>query len=271
VGVRACVRACGLWRLFIITAMTSAAAPSARIPRQHSTDHDHSSAYTTNRPPPHSGPRFATSPLRAPATDVAATARSAFPSSSQELQRPPPTAADSNTAAAKVDSRSRPTATTVKSRAHTRLASLGRIASRGSAQSPLSHKQGETVAAEAPVSPSDTGSHKRSDTSTLSNSSSETTLSDDAKSEVKSIEERSTRPSFWLASNNVPADFAAERHPSTEQSERPTSYRPRMMHQTSSKLLRMTEDERPFTRVRIFIFYFSTPSHTPPLPNKVVL
>lgn len=223
--------------------MTSAAG-SARIPYKHS-----SSTTTT----PHRGPRYATSPLRARVPDVITRGQDPHTSGQEPLHLP----AATESAAAKVDSRPKTAATTVKSRAHTRLPSFGRIALRGSAQQKLQQQpvsQGEAASAEVPVSPSDAGSHKRSDTSTLSNSSSETTLSDDAKSDVKSIEERSSRPSFWLASNNVPGEFGAAHRQSTGHYGRLAPHRPRMMHQTSSKLLRMTEDERPFTRVSVKSF-----------------
>jgi hypothetical protein len=161
-------------------------------------------------------------------------------------------------------------ATTAKARAHSRLTSIGRLRSRGSVpqqpqqqqqqhQSPQPASQGETISAQVPVSPSDAGSpHKLSDTSTLSNSSSATTLSDDAKSEKRSVEEQPSRPSFWLASGNVPGD-ANKSQPSNEgaldQYRRLVQHRSRMMHQTSSKLLRMTDDERPFTRVCIHLLH----------------
>ena len=129
-----------------------------------------------------------------------------------------------------------------KSRAHSRLASLGRIRSRGSihntaaahqsrvaadAELPpsLHQPQDETVSllakpthtglAAPPVSPSDAGSHhKASDTSTLSNSSSETTLSDDKSDDksddIKSLEEveipTSTRT--HASKNLMHTDFA---------------------------------------------------------------
>lgn len=165
-----------------------------------------------------------------------------------------------------------------KSRAHSRLASLGRIRSRGSihntaaahqsrvaadAELPpsLHQPQGETVSllakpthpglAAPPVSPSDACSHhKASDTSTLSNSSSETTRSDDKSDDIKSLEEAeiptSTRThAFREPSQNFDDPADVDRY------NRAVQHRPRMMHQTSSRLLRMTADDRPFTRVCI--------------------
>lgn len=214
--------------------MTSAAGAS-RIPHKHST--------TLSR----QGTRSATSHSHVP--DVTSSEHRLHSSGSERRSRHPDPNND-NLAA-----------TTAKSRSHSRLASLGRIRSRGSIQ------QREPLPALAPVSSTDVGSrHKPSDTSTLSNSSSETTLSDDSKSDAKSIQERRpSRPSFWLASSNVPGDFARDRHtPSadTENHHRSVQRNPRMMHQTSSKLLRMTEDDRPFTRVCTappFAFYATAP------------
>ena len=156
----------------------------------------------------------------------------------------------------------------MKSRAHTRLASLGRIHSRGSIQQQQHQpaSPGETLSAPVPVSPSDAGNHKPSDTSTLSNSSSETALTDDSRSDTKSTKERPSRPSFWLASRNVPGQITKHYDgigDDAQHFERPGQHRPRMMHQTSSKLLRMTEDDRPFTRVRTrsLFFVFAFVSH----------
>ena len=227
--------------------MTSAA--HARIPYKHS----------TAAPPPRPAPRDATSPSHAPDVtpddDPVTTAAAGPPLSPAAL------------AADKVDSPAKTTASSVKSKSgvHSRLASIGRLRSRGSVPQYQQRPQGETVSAQVPVSPSDAGSHhKLSDASAVSNSSSETTLSDDVKSEKKSVEQQPSRPSFWLASGNVPGDFNKahdDNAEALEQYNRLIHYRPRMMHQTSSKLLRMTDDERPFTRVRSqpriipFLFY----------------
>ena len=217
-----------------ITAMTSAAG-SARIPYKHST--------TT----PRQGPRDATSSLSAPAVpDV----KSGDQKSSSSVLAPHDTGA-ADTAAGKVDSKSISTASSVKNRAHSRLASFGRIRSRGSVQH---HYQHQREAECVPDSPSDACSHKRSDTSTLSNSSTDTSLSDDPKADIKSPDERPPRRSFWLASSNIAGECAKE---NIEHHERLIKPRPRMMHQTSSKLLRMTEDERPFTRVRTQLTHIS--------------
>ena len=145
--------------------------------------------------------------------------------------------------AAIVDSKKDPS---VKSRkAHLRLTSFSRLRSRASFTS------------NSPKSPSspDTGSHKRSDTSTLSYKSSEATLSDDAKPDSSPTKEGS---SFLLSSENIPADLKASKEDVDASKARQglARARPHTMHQTSSKLLRMTDDERPFTRVRTC----STPS-----------
>lgn len=157
----------------------------------------------------------------------------------------------------KVDSTPKTIAATVKSRAHSRLASFGRIRSRGSQQS----VERNTSAAELLPSPelpplrhtpSFTSSHKRSEPSTASYYSSETTLSDDKLHDEKSFDE--PRPSFVRdAQRNPSAELRGRSEDSTcdptEQYRRLVESRPRMMHQTSSRLLRMTEDDRPFTRV----------------------
>lgn len=131
-----------------------------------------------------------------------------------------------------------------KSKAHSRLASCLRgIVPNLNSDVPA---QGETLP-RAPVSPSDSSSHhKRSDVSTRSNTSSETALSDDSKSDIKSLSD--DRPSVhdtatWLDNEKEYDSF----HDLLEY-EKLLRRSPRMMHQTSSKLLRMTEDDRPFTR-----------------------
>lgn len=94
----------------------------------------------------------------------------------------------------KVDSKPKTIAATVKSRAHSRLASFGRIRSRGSQQS----VERNTSAAELLSSPelpplrhtpSFTSSHKRSEPSTASYYYSETALSDDKFHDEKSFDE----------------------------------------------------------------------------------
>ncbi|KAI6824429.1 Developmental regulator [Hortaea werneckii] len=107
---------------------------------------------------------------------------------------------------------------------------------------------GETLPArQAPVSPSDVSSHKRSDGSAVSQTSSETSFSD-SKSDIKSFDDRPT-PLWDQQGDNgdLPAVPASKDNSSFD---RPPQQRPspRMMHQTSSRLLRMTEDDRPFTR-----------------------
>ena len=139
-------------------------------------------------------------------------------------------------------------AASTKSKAHSRLASFGRQRLRGivSISSETPPPQGETLP-RVPVSPSDASSHhKRSDASTRSNTSSETALTDDAKSDVKSLDENPS-PNVYLPDAATWLDN--ETAPDLDEYERLLKRSPRMMHQTSSKLLRMTDDDRPFTRV----------------------
>jgi hypothetical protein len=157
----------------------------------------------------------------------------------------------------KVDSKPKTIAATVKSRAHSRLASFGRIRSRG-AQQPAERNPPVPEPLTSPELPplrptaSLASSHKRSEPSTASYYSSETTLSEEKYHDLKSFDE--PRKSFTReAQRNASAerrgkseDFTCD---TTEQYRRLVESRPRMMHQTSSRLLRMTEDDRPFTRV----------------------
>ena len=102
--------------------------------------------------------------------------------------------------------------------------------------------------------PSLTSSHKRSEPSTSSFYSSETTLSDEKYQDSKSIEEprqsfaRDTKPTAFVTEQREKRSEDSTCDP-TEQYHRLVESRSRMMHQTSSRLLRMTEDDRPFTRV----------------------
>lgn len=163
-----------------------------------------------------------------------------------QQQQPPNAAARSSSrlsilSADKVESKTKTVASS-KSKAHSRLASFGRQRLRGIVSIGDAPAQGETLP-RVPVSPSDASSqHKRSDASTRSNTSSETTLTDDAKSDIKSLDERPSLvdAATWLDGENT-YDL--------DEYERLLKRSPRMMHQTSSKLLRMTDDERPFTRV----------------------
>jgi hypothetical protein len=157
----------------------------------------------------------------------------------------------------KVDSRPKTIAATVKSRAHSRLASFGRIRSRG-AQQPAERNTAVTeplTLSELPPlrpTPSLTSSHKRSEPSTASYYSSETTLSDEKYHDSKSFDEprksfaRDTQRNASFERRGKSEDSTCD---PTEQYRRLVESRPRMMHQTSSRLLRMTEDDRPFTRV----------------------
>ncbi|GAB1744600.1 hypothetical protein NU219Hw_g1999t1 [Hortaea werneckii] len=107
---------------------------------------------------------------------------------------------------------------------------------------------GETLPArQAPVSPSDVSSHKRSEGSAVSQTSSETSFSD-CKSDIKSFDDRPTPLWDQQVDNSEPPAVPAFKDNSSF--DRPPQQRPspRMMHQTSSRLLRMTEDDRPFTR-----------------------
>ena len=110
-------------------------------------------------------------------------------------------------------------ASTLRTPAHNSPASRQRICSHNSIQ------QRETV------SQTDARSHKQSNVPALSNTSSGSTLSDDAKSDIKSIEERPTRQYFWFTSSNVGDDFEKESDYSGEAEihERRIRYRPRMI------------------------------------------
>ncbi|KAK5171392.1 uncharacterized protein LTR77_004536 [Saxophila tyrrhenica] len=227
---------------------------ASRIPYKHS----------TARPPP----RDATSSPSSHAPDVISTPHLApstpIPSSSATTTSAGGLATDTT-----LDSQTK-TAPSIKSRSHSRLASLGRIRSRGSIQHhphPAQKPQGETVPPRIPeVSPLRAASHKRPETlALLSNSSSESTLSD--KSDAKSLEDYPSRASFWLA---TASDFQRDYDSAAalEHYQRLAQNKPRMMHQTSSKLLRMTDDERPFTRD--FKDLFSTLMVSLPLtPHRV--
>lgn len=152
-----------------------------------------------------------------------------------------------------MDSRKqRVVSSSVKSKAHSRLASFGRQTLRGIVQTNDVKSQGETFR-RVPVSPSDVGSrHKPSNASTRSNTSSETALTDDSKSDIKSVEDR---PSREAAAPWTERDRSADgqQYQATEAYERILRRSPRMMHQTSSKLLKMTGDDQPYTRVCCFL------------------
>lgn len=169
----------------------------------------------------------------------------------------------------KVDSKQKTTAATVRSRAHSRLASFGRIRSRG-AQQPADRiytaVEPLPTHPEPPAhrpTPSLASSHKRSEPSTASFYSSETTLSDEKYQDTKSFEE--PRQSLARSSQRNPSSERKKiSEDSTcdpaEQYNRLVESRARMMHQTSSRLLRMTEDDRPYTRVSIIFFVHVHPS-----------
>lgn len=245
--------------------MASSSTSRASIPyKQHST-----AAALARRPAPRDATRASHAPDVAHKAAHTNSNTTSTPSTSTSAATTAVGAGDfiavDFAAADKVDSPARTAASKAKAGAHARLASLGRLRSRGSVPQqhpqrpqPASQSQGETTAL---VSPSDAGSHpKLSDASTLSNGSSATSLSDDAKSEKKSIEEKPSRPSFWLASGNLPGDSTkADNDDCVEEDQyQRLALRARMMHQTSSKLLRMTDDERPFTRVRCYTFFLHT-------------
>lgn len=245
----------------------TAAAGSTRVPRRsHHNTQLHSTSSLTTRVPPPRGRHEPDPPV--PDTDThldldVVDVPDVTPCTSHadqerlEIESPP-----IRTAAGKVDSLTKTT-----SRAHSRLASLGRIRSRGSIHNTahprpagvateLPSQRGETLPVKqhtVPVSPSDASSHhKRSDASTLSNTSSETALSDDKSEDIKSFDDQPlVRSSSWVPPkalvggavrrNDDPGDV--------ERYQQAVQHRPRMMHQTSSRLLRMTADDRPFTRV----------------------
>ena len=235
--------------------LPSSSSHPARIPRKHSTlppaHHPHDHHHRRHRRRSSLLPRDATSLSHVSVPDVTPAAAA---SPDHHHQQSP---SQSNPPAGKVDSQARSNAPSVKSlRNHSRLASFGRIRSRGSVQH--SSKQppappGEAVPAIAPVSPSEASSHLPSDGSSRSNNSSATTLTDDSKSDVRTLDEKPSRPSFWAKNSDrsVGSNKPYNQADFDENYKRLVASRPHTMHQTSSKLLRMTEDDRPFTRVRI--------------------
>lgn len=240
--------------------MTSAAS-AARIPYKHSAA---APPTTTTTTAPHHGqdPRCATSLHHATChPDVAAvaadntsiTTNQAVSSGPSTPSVPAPIthsrlASAPPAVAGKVDSQTVSSTPSVKSlRNHSRLASFGRIRSRGSIQASLKQQPalpGETPPAPVPVSPSDAGSHKRSDASQLSSDGSDTTVSDDCKAD-------DPKPSFFRKPSLAASQVSYDQSRFDENYSRLVAQQPRTMHQTSSKLLRMTEDDRPFTRVCI--------------------
>lgn len=219
----------------------------------------------TTPPPPHASLSSSPSP-RAPtrfpyahhrSPDVAAVSAPALSTSTLDREHRSRSALPTID---KVDSRPKTIAATVKSRAHSRLASFGRIRSRGALQpaeqntpATETHPPAETFAPRS--RPSISSSHKRSEPSTASYHSSETTLSDEKEKyyDTKSFDEPRQQSVARGAQRNASAERRAKIEDSTcdptEQYRRLVESRPRMMHQTSSRLLRMTEDDRPFTRV----------------------
>lgn len=214
-------------------------------------------------------------PLPPPPSDVAAIPPPQAPAlhhpaatqPSEYCPRAAPSAAD------KVDSKPRTIAATVKSRAHSRLASLGRIRPRGGQQpaerqhQQLPEQQQPYTPVTEPPRPAETypieptpsvsSSHKRSEPSTASYHSSETTLTDEKFHDPKSFDEQ--RPQYIPRDpqRNASADRrggSEDRIDPKEEYHRLLETRPRMMHQTSSRLLRMTEDDRPFTKVSTTAF-----------------
>jgi hypothetical protein len=257
-----------------------AALHGARIARIPSSIRSIPASETTSHPParpPHSS-RAATRRPHAqhPSPDVAAAnpslqhrppppprhhspatppARSASPTFSARREQRPRTALPTID---KVDSKPKSIAGTVKSRAHSRLVSFGRIRPRG-LQLPADRDtlDPEPLSPIEPVPalprPSIAGSHKRSEPSTASYQSSETTLSDEKYHDTKSFEESRQQPIARGTQRNSSVEQRGklDEYPvdPTEQYHRLVASRSRMMHQTSSRLLRMTEDDRPFTRV----------------------
>jgi len=181
--------------------------------------------------------------------------RSASPTFSARREQRPRTALPTID---KVDSKPKSIAGTVKSRAHSRLVSFGRIRPRGLTLSAERDTQDtEPLSPVEPLPtlprPSLTASHKRSEPSTASHHSSETTLSDEKYYDTQSFEESRQQPIARGTQRNSSIEQRGklDEYPvdPTEQYHRLVASRSRMMHQTSSRLLRMTEDDRPFTRV----------------------
>nr|POF16443.1 developmental regulator flba [Quercus suber] len=190
---------------------------------------------------------------RLPWTSTTRKARRAHPPSSlppadlpSRLSAAQPTPADTVDSLAKA-----------KSRAHSRLTSLGRIHSRDNVNSATVHlprsaalesPRGETRPTRniVPVSPSTAGPRQRSCNSTLSLSSAESLTSD--KSDDSDSFGSGSQPKYWRASSDLARDHE-EVIDHQSRLPRPSKSSPRMMHQTSSRLLRLTEDgSRPFTR-----------------------
>jgi hypothetical protein len=240
---------------------------SIRIPASETTSHPsprptHSSRVATRLPHAHhpSPDVAAANPLQQPPpplqhSHAAPPSRSASPTFSARREQRPRTALPTID---KVDSKPKSIAGTVKSRAHSRLVSFGRIRPRGLTLS----AERDTLDPEplSPIEPlpalprpSLAGSHKRSEPSTASYHSSETTLSDEKYYDTKSFEESRQLPIARGTHRNSSVEQRGklDEYPvdPTEQYHRLVASRSRMMHQTSSRLLRMTEDDRPFTRV----------------------
>lgn len=147
-----------------------------------------------------------------------------------------------------MDSQTRP-AVTSKPRAHSRLASLylGRI--RGILETDSVLPQGETLP-RVPVSPSEASSPPLSHASSCSNTSSETQLSDTAAPPIIQAKPAAERPRIADTATWMEAEKEYDTYRDVDEYEKLLRKSPRTMHQTSSKLLRMTDDMRPFTRVR---------------------
>lgn len=265
-----------------VAAEAIACIPPSAVYRRPATDIPHFET-TTSLSSSHSNPRAATRfphaqhrpAPQSPPSDVAAIPQApalhhpttpSFYSTTQPSEHRPraaPSPAD------KVDSKPRTIAATVKSRAHSRLASLGRIRPRGGQQpAEPQHQQQQQQQYHLPVTeppppvetypveptPSLTGSHKRSEPSTASYHSSETTLTDEKFHDTKSFEESRQQyiPKYPQRNKSTERQRDSEDQicDPTEEYHRLLETRPRMMHQTSSRLLRMTEDDRPFTKVK---------------------
>ncbi|PPJ55722.1 hypothetical protein CBER1_08278 [Cercospora berteroae] len=172
-----------------------------------------------------------------------------FPSPGERTSTfvPRPTIDSTIAAVDKVDSRQQqPVPSSVKSKAHSRLASFSRQRLLRIVQPIEVRPQGETLP-EVPVSPSDAGSQdRRSDASTRSNASSETALTDHSSTSIKAATDRPSRES--VATWRERGQSEDSEYQDTEAYERILRRSPRMMHQTSSKLLKMTGDDQPYTR-----------------------
>lgn len=154
---------------------------------------------------------------------------------------------------------------TIKSRAHSGLAQLGWNRSRGSIhQSDIGVRDQEELA-RSQEHKQQRKSQQRSESqrrlresssgsgSTLSpvSSHSDASLRHTRHSETSTLKDSSSDTTFYSDDQASPLDTKQDLEVEEEE---PVSEQPsRMMHQTSSRLLRMTDDDRPFTRVSLLV------------------